>query len=316
MAFHDVSLPDEIEYGSVFGAGFRNIVQRTKSGHRVAIEGQAQAQHRYRINMTKFSQAEASTLVHFAMGRHGDLHTWKLKDSSDHTSNDDGFTAPTALDQVIGTATGSAQVLQLFKRYDKTGPDPYDRTITLPVAGSVLVALNGTPTGAFSVAAGGLITLTGSPGAIVTSGFRFQVPAAFAEGYAKWAQLRPDDFGQWNIQDLDVIEEPDEVQWPCNWWPGGHKPWGTISQDIVITVAGGELHSCKPTAALNGFLQNPVWIPGGPRIFVVTVDATAVGSLQLRDHTGIAVGSPINAGETRQVALLRDDSGNATWKDY
>src|SRR5574343_313369 len=132
MAFHNESLPNAFRYGSSSGAGFRTTVQETASGHEFRVQNVQQPRHSFR-----------------------------LKDWLDYTSNEDGATAPTPTDQELGTCDGSSnQTFQLVKEYDSTGPAPHTRTISLPVAGSVRVAINGVETSSFTVSAAGVVTLT------------------------------------------------------------------------------------------------------------------------------------------------------------
>lgn len=86
-------------------------------------------------------------------------------------------------DQPIGTGNGAATLFQLTKRYT-SGAQSWTRAITKPVAGTVTVALNGTPQASgWSVStATGLITFTTAPaaGVAITAGFpEFDVSVRF-----------------------------------------------------------------------------------------------------------------------------------------
>ena len=87
-----------------------------------------------------------------------------------------------AVDQPVGTGNGAATQFQLTKRYI-SGAQSWTRTITKPVAGTVSIALNGTPQASgWSVSTStGLITFTTAPtaGVAVTAGFEFDVPVRF-----------------------------------------------------------------------------------------------------------------------------------------
>ena len=80
------------------------------------------------------------------------------------------------------TGNGAATLFQLAKRYS-SGAQSWTRTITKPVAGTVTVALNGTPQASgWSVStATGLVTFTTAPaaGVAITAGFEFDVPVRF-----------------------------------------------------------------------------------------------------------------------------------------
>ena len=83
---------------------------------------------------------------------------------------------------MIGTGDGTTTAFQLVKRY-ASGSQTWVRTITKPVAGSVAVALNGTPQASgWSVdTTTGVITFTTAPGlsVAITAGFEFDVPVRF-----------------------------------------------------------------------------------------------------------------------------------------
>ena len=80
---------------------------------------------------------------------------------------------------MFGTGDGATTTFQLVKRY-ASGSQTWVRTITKPVAGSVIVALNGaSQASGWSVdTTTGVITFTTAPGSgvAITAGFEFDVP--------------------------------------------------------------------------------------------------------------------------------------------
>lgn len=319
MSFHDVSLPDGFQYTSQSGPGFATVTQETASGHEYRLARQSQGRHRFRLIKAMQTQAEMAALKTFALGRRGALHSFRVKDWADYTSNADGRTAATAADCVLGTGDGSEQQFQLSKTYDVSGADPYVRTITCPVAGTVLVAVAGTPTAAFTLTnPSGIVTMTVAPGIgeVVTAGFEFDVPARFAESVDRWNAIRVDAYQTYSLADFDCVEVLDEVENPELWYPGGGTDWGATSADITLSMSQGELHLVTPGAAINAYLPAPPTLfAGGPRVFVVSVATGSAGSVQLRDSLGVAVGAAIAAGTTRRVGCLVS-SGTATWVVY
>lgn len=315
MAFHNVSLPTGLQYGSQFGAGFATIVQQTASGHEVRIARQSQARHRFFPLKALQSTTEALALKSFALARRGSLHSFRIKDELDNTSAADGTSAPTATDQAIGTGDGTETDFQLVKVYDSSGPAPYTRTITLPVSGSIVVAVAGTPTTSFTES-NGVITLNTAPtlGQIVTAGYRFEVPVRFARGIDEWAKLQADAYGIWSMPDLECIEVLDEIEWPETWFPGGDTDWGSRSTDIILAPKDGRLHLVQATASINAVLPAPDEFPGG-ELFTIHNKAAATHTVQVRDDAGNAVGSAIAAGSTKRV-WLSVSSGTAVWGIY
>lgn len=312
MAFHNVTFPAGIAYGSRVGAGFNTLIQQTASGHEVRLSRQSQGRHRCVPVKQLQSQAEAMALKTFALARRGSLHSFRLFDVLDNTSAADGTSAPTATDIGIGTGDGTTTSFQLFKVYDGSGPAPYLRTITLTVAGSVMVAVDGTPTFDFWEA-NGVITLFTAPtlGQIVTAGFRFEVPVRFTKAVDEWAKLQIDAYQLWSMPDLECVEVLDEIEWPEAWSPGGDYSHGSTGSDIQIVAREGRLQRVTPTANINVILPAPDPFPGG-ELFTIANQAPSTYTVQVRDDAGNAVGSPIAAGATKRV-WLSVSSGTAVW---
>lgn len=312
MAFHNVSLPTGIQYGSQFGAGFSTIIQQTASGHEVRVSRQSAGRHRFFPLKQLQTTTEAMALKTFALARRGSLHSFRIKDEMDNTTASDGVSAPSATDVALGTGDGSETDFQLIKVYDSSGPAPYTRTITLPVAGSIVVAVAGTPTTSFTEA-NGVITLNTAPtlGQIVTAGCRFEVPVRFAKGIDDWARMQAEAYNVWSMPDLECIEVLDEVEWPETWDPGGDYNHGSTGSDIQIQAREGRLQRVTPTANIDAMLPAPDLFPGG-ELFTIANQAPSTYTVQVRDDAGNAVGSPIAAGATKRV-WLSVSSGTAVW---
>ena len=317
MAFHDVTLPDEFQYGSQAGAGFSTIVQQTASGHEIRVARQAQAVHRMSLRTELRTAQDAKTLKAFALARRGSLHSFKIKDWSDYTSAGDGESAPTMLDQVIGTGDASTATFQLVKRYEVTGPNPYVRTITLPIAGTVVAAINGIATGAFTISGTGQIVFSSAPGvgAIITAGFQFHVPVRFTLDVDRWTRLQADAFNVWSLPSLDVQEVLNEVEYPERWQHGGSKYWGTISQSIRLAFNDGAFHVMQTnTASVSAFLPIPTYAGSGPHMFTI-YNSGGTQNITLLDDTGATV-TTMAPFDTTRIALSRDSGGTVTWHAY
>lgn len=317
MAFHDVTLPDEFQYGSQAGAGFSTIVQQTASGHEVRVARQAQAVHRLSLRTELQSASQAKTLKAFALARRGSLHSFKIKDWSDYTSNADGESAATALDQVIGSGNGTTTTFQLVKRYETTGPNPYVRTITLPIAGTVVAAVDGITTTAFTVSGTGQIVFSAAPGAgtVVTAGFQFHVPVRFTLDVDRWTRLQADAFNIWSLPSLDVQEVLNEVEYPERWQHGGSRVWGLLTQSIRLAFNDGAFHVVGNSSGTvhSVFLPVPTYAGSGPHIFTI-YHGFGADNLTLRDDAGGLV-TTLLPGTTTRVALSRSGS-TVTWHAY
>ncbi|MCA8949439.1 MAG: DUF2460 domain-containing protein [Planctomycetes bacterium] len=316
MSYHDVELPDDFQYGSQFGAGFATTPQETASGHQYQIARQAAPRHRMRLRKELLDRNQLAVLKTFALARRGALHTWKVKDWSDFTTAENGTDAPTSLDVILGSGDGSRQAFQLVKTYAESDPGELDRVIELPVAATLLVAENGTPTTAYTLTSpGGIITFNTAPaiGVVVTAGFEFRVPVRFDLSVDEWNALRADDFNIWSLADLTCSEALSEVEYPERTFPGGTQPWGAVSGDVSLSLAQGSLHTIAPTTAINAFLPAPPTLfPGGLEVLALSVTTGAAGSVQPRDDAGNAVGSPISAGNVVRFAAAVS-GGTLTW---
>src|SRR3546814_12749328 len=88
---------------------------------------------------------------------------------------------PNALDQPLGVGDGVTSAFQLCKYYG-SGSEAQQRLITRPVAGSILVGVDGVAVSGWSHLGKGVIDFDGAPaeGAVLTCGFSFDVPVCFA----------------------------------------------------------------------------------------------------------------------------------------
>jgi len=316
MAHHNVLLPEEIQYGSIVGSGFNTVSHETASGHQTRNARQSQARHKFRLIKALQSSAEARVLKTFALNRRGGLHSFLIIDVLDNSTATDWISAPSALDVTIGAGDGTRTTFPLIKTYGAADPNPYVRTLTCPKTDSVLVAINGTPTTAYTLVNGKVVFDT-APAAldIITAGCFFYVPVAFTLDVDAWAGLQADEFDSWSSVDLGCEEVLDETEYPELRWPGGETAWGSTAYDIELSWADGELHTVTPTANIDAVLPEPGSMPGGPRVFVVANLAPSTYTVQLRDSNGSAVGSAIAAATTKSVWLSNVD-GTAIWGVY
>jgi uncharacterized protein (TIGR02217 family) len=118
-------------------------------------------------------------VVAFFEERRGRLYGFRFRDRIDWRSGPPG-TAPTPLDQAIGTGDGATTGFPLVKTSGGAHA-PYARAIAKPVEGSVRVAVDGVETGFTCDPATGIVVFTTAPpaGAAVTAGFDFDVPVRF-----------------------------------------------------------------------------------------------------------------------------------------
>ncbi|UDQ91926.1 DUF2460 domain-containing protein [Xanthobacter autotrophicus] len=184
-AFHEILFPLEVALGASGGPERVTEVVTTASGREERNTRQADSRRRWDAGYGVKTFVALAEIVAFFEERRGRLHGFRWRDRLDHSSAaPDGEVS--ALDQLIGAGDGARATFALTKRYGALHA-PYLRAITKPVAGSVKVAVNGIEhvEGAhFSLdAARGEITFSEGaippPSAVVTAGFRFDVPVRF-----------------------------------------------------------------------------------------------------------------------------------------
>lgn len=183
MAFHEVRFPASLSFGSAGGPERKTEIVTLTNGFEERNSPWAHSRRRFDAGMGLRSMDDVAALIAFFEARHGQLHGFRWKDWSDYKSCLPSK-APSPLDQDIGRGDGVRTVFQLTKTY-QSGAQRYERTVTKPVAGTVLVAVAGDPKAAsleFEVSANtGLITFRDAPpvGVEVTAGYEFDVPVRF-----------------------------------------------------------------------------------------------------------------------------------------
>lgn len=181
MAFHEVRFPDNISRGARGGPERRTQIVELASGAEERNASWANSRRRYDVAYGIRRADDLAAVVAFFEARNGRLHGFRFKDWADFKSCLPSQT-PGPANQPIGTGNGAATLFQLTKHYT-SGAQSWTRAITKPVAGTVTIALNGTPQiSGWSVStATGLVTFTTAPaaGVAVTAGFEFDVPVRF-----------------------------------------------------------------------------------------------------------------------------------------
>lgn len=182
MAFDNVRFPTTISRGSSGGPERRTDVVTTASGREERNSRWANSKRRYEAGFGVKSLDDIHTVVTFFEERRGRLYAFRWKDHADFKS-----CAASAIvgasDQQIGVGDGVTTSFQLIKNYG-TGLRNYARTINAPIAGTVVLAVNGTLNSFFTIdAQTGIVTFTAGHippvGAVVTAGFEFDVPVRF-----------------------------------------------------------------------------------------------------------------------------------------
>ncbi|ODR94716.1 glycoside hydrolase family 24 [Methyloceanibacter stevinii] len=208
MAFHDVRFPTRVARGSRGGPERRTEIVVLGSGYEERNSRWADSKRRYDAGYGIKSLDDLHAVLAFFEERRGRLHAFCWKDWSDYKSCAPSE-APAATDQAIGLGDGATSAFQLAKTYGAAYA-PWARTIALPVAGTVSVAVDGVVQDAETYALGtntGLVTFL--PGAVppadapVTAGFEFDVPVRFDTDRL---EIDLSDFEAGSIPQIPIVE--------------------------------------------------------------------------------------------------------------
>lgn len=181
VPFHEIRFPTAIAFGASGGPERRTEIVALGSGHEERNSRWTDSRRRYNAGYGIRSLDDLHSVIAFFEERRGRLYGFRWKDRADFKSCAPGA-AVTAEDQVIGTGDGETVAFGLAKTYGGLHA-PWRREIAKPVAGTVVVAVDGA-----AVASGwscdvttGVVTFDPAPaeGAVVTAGFEFDVPVRF-----------------------------------------------------------------------------------------------------------------------------------------
>jgi len=185
MSFHEVRFPTAISMAASGGPERRTDIVVLGSGYEERNSRWADSKRSYDAGYGVKSLDELHTVLAFYEERRGQLYGFRWKDPADWKSCPP-LATPAANDQAIGVGDGTNDSYQLIKQY---GDDhaPWSRIIKKPVAGAVVVAVDGVEQAEgvdFTLDAtnGGITFLSPAiptSGATVTAGYEFDVPVRF-----------------------------------------------------------------------------------------------------------------------------------------
>lgn len=310
--FHEVRFPTGVSYGSSGGPAFSTSIIRTDSGNEQRVARWNGALRRYNLGYGIKSLDDLYTVQKFFIARHGPAFGFRLKDWTDFTTAANGTGAHANTDQILGTGNGTQTVFQLRKAYSDTAATVW-RTITKPVAGTVLCALNGVNTTAFTVdTTTGQVTFNTAPGngVSVSAGCEFDVPVRFGKELDGGLRISVDAFQAGTIPDIPVEEIADN-QSLGDMFPYGGSSEISLTYDRTISVADGRFIVVSPTTAGRSIiLPNPATMPtGGPYFFISQAGAN---SFALKNHLGATL-LTVAVGKSVIVCLTQDGGGTKHW---
>ena len=176
--FDDMRFPIAIgQHASVTTEHAVSVVEGA-SGHEHRNAEWAGARLRFDVGPGVRGEADVAALAAFFRARRGPARGFRLADPFDWSSAVEPGRPAGAGDQALGVGDGERTRFALVKDYG----DGAARRITRPVAGSLMVALDGVPANDWSLEEGGelLFASAPAPGVRITAGFEFDVPVRFA----------------------------------------------------------------------------------------------------------------------------------------
>ena len=182
QAFDDVAFPLSIGREASLAPAFSTQIVESPSGHERRSSDWADARLSFDAGPGVRSEADIAELITFFRARRGAARGFRFTDPYDDRSCAVGA-VPGALDQRLGIGDGVRAEFPLQRFYGE-GEEAQVRRITRPVAGSIRVAVDGVElTEGWSHQGMGVIAFDAAPeeGAVLTAGFRFDVPVRFAE---------------------------------------------------------------------------------------------------------------------------------------
>lgn len=196
--FLEESFPTTLAFGSNGGPQFATDIADALSGVELRTGRWAQDRGMWDAGMRNRTRAQAQEMMSFFLViAKGKANGFRLKDF--------GAGEDRGLDEYLGTGNGMQVFFQLVKWYE-LGDESYSKTIYKPVAGTVRVKLNGTPTTAFTVdTSTGFVVMNSPPanGVLVHASYRCEKPARLD---IDWLQCRAIEPGVYSFESLPLCE--------------------------------------------------------------------------------------------------------------
>lgn len=167
-AFDDVLFPLALGRDAEVAPETSTAIVMSAGGAEARNAEWAEARTHYDVGPGVRSEADIAALLGFFRARMGPARGFRLRDPFDWQGED----------ELLGAGDGETAAFQLLRHYGGV-----TRRITRPVSGTVRISVDGVETEAFTLGAGGVVTLDEAPdeGAEVTASFVFDVPVRFAE---------------------------------------------------------------------------------------------------------------------------------------
>lgn len=195
--FHESpAFPQSLAFGATGGPGFLTQVVQTRGTDEQRNQCWSMPLYGYEVELLNKPTDEVSEFLAFYHAvAQGQLHGFRFRDPLPGES--------VLTDEPLGVGTGSPLTFQLIKRYT-SGVVTFDRIISKPVNGTMVINFDGTPTLSYSLDyATGFLTSTPGSGVVVTASGVFDVPCQFRMPAMRLEPIAP---GIWSWPSIQIIE--------------------------------------------------------------------------------------------------------------
>lgn len=316
--YHNVVLPETWSQGSVFGIGFDTRINVLESGQEYRLaRGLPWGRRRYSVNIGIRSTTEVLEFYKFFILRQGALNSFKMKDWQDYATTPSGTThldddEVTAFDVQLVPGIGD-RVYQLVKRYTDS-VRTITRIIEKPIPGTLLVAVNGSPTPDYTYdGETGEITISSSldPITTVTAGFEFYTVVRFADSTDKMFQIALQSSQTASqLPGIELIEDLAARTVSQDYQYGGAYSFLGLNTDVQITEVNGRMQVLQPLiSGLSARLPSVLDVPlGGP---IVVLHNITVGETMSVIDENLDEVTTLGPGVTKEFFLAPHADGNS-----
>ena len=314
MGFHEVLFPTDISYGSRGGPGFSTSIITLDSGHEERVARWSGTGRRtYDAAYGVKTQEQIATLTTFFIARLGSAFGFRYKDFADFTTGANHTGAVDDGDVLIATADGTTTTFQLGKRYTSGGVTRV-RNITKPVAGTLVIAVNGAAvtTGWTLNTTTGIVTFSTAPTDThdVTAGFEFDVPVRFGEELDEGLAVDIAGYENRDVRSIPIVEILDEGIVSEEFAYRGSKVHGIITADVAITPLEGFTHTFAPATAGHAcILPAAASVPTGGPHFIVSNQGSESLAVEVPGGTVLVT----LAAAASVILFTAFDTPNYTW---
>jgi uncharacterized protein (TIGR02217 family) len=313
MGFHEVLFPVDISFGGSGGPGFNTNIIEMDSGQEQRIARWENARRKYNVSYAIKDYNKLNELLAFYIARGGCENGFRYKDWLDYSSAAKYTDAPTFTDQQIGLSDGATATFQLVKKYIN-GSIIKTRTITKPVADTVLVALNGVnqEDGWTVDTTTGIVTFTTPPSVdvVITAGFLFDVPVRFGKEVDDLFSMTMNDIVTGNVQEIQLVEITAASSVVSDDFNYGGGMYSDLSESVSLSILQGRVYNLAPSGDITAYLPDTTNLPCGGPYFYVHNSGSATISIY---SAAAALVTTVAVGATVELVLAKDSGGNKVW---